>query len=213
MVNKSDGLEYRELREATAWIFSLKEGEQERVLSALDIVHNLEFRVDGQKVSLTVIGAGSSIQRPGDRTDQGRKYNDIDLFLLLNERPSEVGLGRYDTVDTKMALNDSFRHGQFEPPAHVYYMERYDIGRHKFICDLGERKYFSEENILELSKQMGAPVIISLFQGSDDFNARRPGKPDDILNLLRRVVFPPSKEFIEYNRQMKSRFLVLNRQQ
>ena len=212
----------------------LRKSEQGRVLAALREIKGLELVVDGRRIPLTTIVAGSSVY-PGEipmiqvpcavgakstlwQADRAKiqehrgHYKNINLFLLLENHEHTLKVGESVTKPEEGIehLLVARGHSLPEVPEHVFYVK--EPGDKKFIF------YFnmcSAEVAYDADVRCGlVPVKVSLLKHSL-LRARGAGDPNSLVPLPRyaAIDFPPVEQFIEYNQRMGSKFLVLNRQE
>jgi len=150
-MNHSHNLYAGERRSADLWYHHvLRPHQRERVSMALDIMDGLELVVDGQRIFLTTIVAGSSVFPPDRESVRGElptkpislgkavlhnideakiqeimgKYKGIDLFVLLEnywELFGERGSEQDPRAEFEKLL--ARQGGQRVAPAHTYYLK------------------------------------------------------------------------------------------
>lgn len=187
---------------ALGWYKALRKEEQLNINGVLSSVAEARLIEDTSRyfsdykdklMPSSVIVAGSSISG---------SYRDIDLFLLPRCVP-------YDGVVTLDVNGSPFFRSIFD--------KKYHLGLKSLLaqlnCFYGGKKCDSKKKDLPGFEEavFGKGITLFVLQEiggrSHDFRERRPGKPDDFL-------YAPygSEALIEFNRDNKSKFLVLSRQ-
>ncbi len=222
-----------EYQDAKAWLFYiLKNHECERVLSALNIFNGLEVMIGSRRVSMTTIAAGSSLY-PGkipmakfplekgtssvwnpNQAEIARAmvpYKDIDLFLLADDcaTQEDIEQGKRISEDPREFIIDLLK-TRVNAPEHVYFVTRYKSQAEVIDCKGTD----ATQSYKQDRGSRIVPVTVSVFTGDEDFYKRRPFCRDDIVVPPEDTgrFFPPAEKFIDYNRAIGSRFLVLSRQ-
>ena len=178
-----------ELQQAQNWLAHLRRPEIPRIEDALRLLNGEKFYLRDldykEQTSIAAIAAGSSV----DTTS----YTDIDLFLLAQSSLHDSELSQGTSFNQHTILRQGLGG---ELPNYVVYAQ---YGGHELMKPI--KRAWREE--------VGAMVTITLFHQLEGFEARRPGRTDDLL-------MPPTpmgaEGIIGYNRNQCSKFLVLSRQ-
>ncbi|MDP7115822.1 MAG: hypothetical protein QF824_05040 [Candidatus Woesearchaeota archaeon] len=186
-----------EAADAQRWLGHLRDSEQERVRQTLDLLNPYEFEYPEpsswrEEISEGVFARGTDgewVRRPyavivaGSSVDTD-DYRDIDFFVVLEENLTYLPYKPHPVGRIKRLEGNL--------PEHVEVVF-YNYG--------GPEPVDPEVN--------GAQVTISVLYELHGFDKRREGKTDDILEPRPLV---GAEEFMEYNRDQGSKFLVLTRQ-
>ena len=176
-----------ELKHASAWIQHLRVPEIPRVQETLKILNQRGFYLEDllkrNRTKIAVIAAGSSIN--------GKTYPDIDLFLL-SQNPLNPDEDLDPQVEATLALHKALPE----------YVEFVLYGKQVI------REGIKDLQVL-VDERVGAQVTVSLLYHLSGFRERRHGHPDD---LIEPKVVMGAEQLMQYNREQRSKFLVLSRQ-
>ena len=177
-----------EVQSAQAWLEHLRKPEIQRVQDTLRVLNGKEFYLEDlqkrKRTKIAVIAAGSSIK--------SQTYPDIDLFLL-SQNPLHSNVDLDPQAEATLALSKGLPE----------YVEFILYGKQMI------RKELKYSQSMPIDEKIGARVTLSLLYLLFDFKKRRESHPDDLIEPRRPT---GAEQFIRYNREQGSKFLVLSRQ-